>query len=63
MAFGKKKVSCTNCGKKITIWVPRGMSPLGVQSISICDSCWKRIQMQEKGKEGACGEDRPDKDD
>lgn len=61
MAFYEKKVSCTCCGTKMTILVPRGMSQLGIAAISVCDSCWKKEQA--KRKEGDRGKDRPDKAD
>lgn len=62
MAFFKKKVICTQCGAKLTIWVPGGMSPLGTEAISICDSSRRKLRWPSEGKEAAHGEDRPDKD-
>lgn len=61
MAFYEKKLSCTCCGTKMIILVPRGMSQLGIQAISVCDSCRKKEQA--KRKEGDRGKDRPDKAD
>ena len=62
MAFCKKKVTCTQCGAKLTVWIPSGMSPLGIEAISICDSCWRKLQWPAKRKEAAYGKDRPDED-
>lgn len=63
MALYEKKVSCPKCGVAFTILVPRGMSSFGIEAISICDSCWRKIQERTSEKEVIYGKDRPDKDD
>ena len=55
MVFYEKKVFCSRCGKKITIWAVQGMSAEGGEAISICENRWR--ERLEKGKELIYGED------
>lgn len=61
MVFYEKKVFCSRCGKKITIWAVQGMSAEGGEAISICENRWR--ERLEKGKELIYGEDRSYKND